>query len=159
MRSGGDPDAPCRWSLLPPWETVSILGRAATGDRLRATLARSGAADDRPPPPPRLVTQPTSSPTATGRAARRLARAALVLGVLLRLLLALVNEEGNDPHLPVISTIAFEHRFPAKDEAWEAFQPKLYHLTVAAVWQLVPTRSTPGLTRVAQLVSCVGGVL
>lgn len=47
-----------------------------------------------------------------------LVAATLGLGSVLRLRLALVNAEANDPHLPVIRIIAFEHRFPVWGEAW-----------------------------------------
>ena len=83
----------------------------------------------------------------------------LVVAVVLRVWLALVNAQANDPHLPVIRIIAFEHRFPAKGEAWEAFQPKLYHTTVALVWRAMGTRDELALTHAAQLVSCAAAVL
>ena len=92
-------------------------------------------------------------------AAAGITTVALVLGVVLRVLLALVNLEANDPHLPVIRAIAFEHHFPAREDAWEGFQPKLYHTTVALVWRVMPTRAPYALTRAAQLVSCAAGVL
>ena len=85
--------------------------------------------------------------------------ATLVVAVVLRIWLALVNAQANDPHLPVIRIIAFEHRFPAKAEAWEAFQPKLYHTTVALVWRAMGTRDELALTHAAQLVSCAAAVL
>src|SRR5262249_30651502 len=84
---------------------------------------------------------------------------ALVVGVALRIVLAIVNLEANDPHLPVIRAIAFEHRFPTRKEGGEGFQPKLYHTTVAILWLLLPTRAPSALTRSAQLVSCAAGVL
>jgi hypothetical protein len=93
-------------------------------------------------------------------AGRALLAAVLVLGIAARVGLALVNEEANDRHLPVIRTIAFEHRFPALGEKWEAFQPKLYHLTVALVWRAMGSGSSRwALVRAAQLVSCAAGVL
>ncbi len=99
-----------------------------------------------------------------GRAGRRVRKAflasVLVLGALSRVWLALVNEEANDRHLPVIRSIAFEHHFPARGEKWEAFQPKLYHLTAALVWRAMGSGSSRwALVRAAQLVSCAAGVL
>jgi hypothetical protein len=91
-------------------------------------------------------------------AATAITTAALIAGVVLRVLLALVNLESNDSHLPVISAIAFEQHFPTREQAWEGFQPKLYHTTAALVWRLLPTRAPYVLTRAAQLVSCVAGV-
>ena len=78
----------------------------------------------------------------------------LVVAIGIRVWLSLVNADSNDNHLPVIRIIAFEHRFPTKAEEWEAFQPKLYHLTTALVWRMMPTRDPLALTHVAQLVSC-----
>jgi Dolichyl-phosphate-mannose-protein mannosyltransferase len=92
-------------------------------------------------------------------AAIAITSALLIVGIALRVLLALVNLEANDPHLPVIRAIAFEHRFPTREQEWEGFQPKLYHATAAFVWRLLPTRDPYALTRAAQLVSCVAGVL
>jgi hypothetical protein len=81
-----------------------------------------------------------------------------VIGIAVRVLLAFVNVEANDPHLPVIRAIAFEHRFPSREQEWEGFQPKLYHTTAALVWRLLPTRDPYSLTRAAQFVSCAAGV-
>ena len=92
-------------------------------------------------------------------AAAAITTAALVVGVALRVILAVVNLEASDPHLPVIRVIAFEHRFPTLEQEWEGFQPKLYHTTAALVWRLLPTRDPYSLTRAAQLVSCAAGVL
>jgi hypothetical protein len=71
----------------------------------------------------------------------------------------MVNLEANDNHIEVISTIADEHRIPAREEMWEAFQPKLYHLTVAAVWKTLSIQALPSRIRVAQLVSCTAGIV
>jgi Dolichyl-phosphate-mannose-protein mannosyltransferase len=84
----------------------------------------------------------------------------LVCGVLLRATLALINWEANDAgHIAVIRVIADENRIPDKNEDGEAFQPKLYHVTVAALWKIVPTHSLPIRIRIAQLVSCTAGIL
>jgi hypothetical protein len=102
-----------------------------------------------------------NDPARAGRRVRKAFLASvLVLGIVSRLWLALVNDEANDRHLPVIRIIAFEHRFPAWDEKWEAFQPKLYHLTAALVWRAMGSGSSRwALVRAAQLVSCAAGVL
>jgi hypothetical protein len=42
-------------------------------------------------------------------------------------------------------------------EFWEAFHPKLYHVTVAALWRALPIAS-PRI-RSAQLVSCAAGIV
>jgi hypothetical protein len=89
---------------------------------------------------------------------RRLVVAVLALGVLLRLVGALVNREANDDHLSVIRVIAHEGRFPEPDELWESFQPPLYHVVVAAVLTAVgPLRPDREIV-VAQLVSCAAGL-
>jgi Dolichyl-phosphate-mannose-protein mannosyltransferase len=80
-------------------------------------------------------------------------------GALLRVALALVNLEANDNHFEVISVIADENRIPEKAEFWEAFQPKLYHVTVAALWRALPISSPANRMRLAQLVSCAAGIV
>ena len=92
-------------------------------------------------------------------AATAITSTVLVVGVVVRVVLALVNLEANDPHLPLIRAIAFEHRFPTREQEWEGFQPKLYHTTAALVWRLLPTRDPNALTRAAQLVSCAASIL
>jgi len=83
----------------------------------------------------------------------------LVLGVLLRLYLAVVNAEANDDHLAVIKIIARRHRLPRLHEAWEGFQPKLYHTVVALLWNLNPWQYSVVEIRIAQLVSCTAGIV
>jgi hypothetical protein len=89
---------------------------------------------------------------------RGIDRIVLLLGVLLRLYLALVNAEANDDHLTVIRIIADDHRLPGLREAWEGFQPKLYHASVALLWDLSPWRTFIVRVRIAQLVSCAAGI-
>jgi hypothetical protein len=84
-------------------------------------------------------------------------RSLLALGVLLRLYLAIVNAEANDDHQTVIRIIAEQHRLPGLREAWEGFQPKLYHVTVAILWNLSPWQSSVVQVRIAQLVACAAG--
>lgn len=84
--------------------------------------------------------------------------AVLGIGVALRLYLAVVNAEANDDHLTVIRIIADEHRLPRLREAWEGFQPKLYHATVAMLWNLNPWQSSAVEVRIAQGVSCLAGI-
>ena len=80
------------------------------------------------------------------------------LGSLLRVVLATVNLQANDNHVEVISVIADERRIPDKAEFWEAFQPKLYHVTVATLWRLLNISSPLNRIRLAQLVSCTAGI-
>lgn len=91
----------------------------------------------------------------------------LFIGVVLRVALALVNSEANDNHLKVSKIIADENRIPEDDcqpppgncPVYEAFQPKLYHVTVALLWKIIPNQSLPIRTRAAQLLSCAAGIL
>lgn len=80
----------------------------------------------------------------------------IFLGSLLRIVLATVNLEANDNHIEVISVIADEIRIPDRGEFWEAFHPKLYHVTVTALWRALSIAS-PRI-RSAQLVSCAAGI-
>jgi hypothetical protein len=81
------------------------------------------------------------------------------LGPLLRVILAAVNLEANDNHLEVISVIADHNRIPDTREFWEAFQPKLYHVTVAALWRALAISSPVSRIRLAQMMSCVAGIV
>ena len=85
-------------------------------------------------------------------------RSVLALGVLLRLYLATVNAEANDDHQTVIRIIAHQHRLPGLRDAWEGFQPKFYHVTVAILWNLSPWQSSVVQVRIAQLVACAAGI-
>ena len=91
--------------------------------------------------------------------ARSLARWVLAIGVVLRVALALVNSEANDVHMNVIKVMADEHRIPAPHEDREAFQPKLYHGTVAAILRILPRHSAWFPILIAQLLSCTAGLL
>ncbi len=98
-----------------------------------------------------------------------------VVAVLLRLVLATVNRESSDNHVDVIDYMAFEHTIPEydRDRDWvkEAFQPKLYHATVAALLKIDPfdmqsrpcVSEYPGFSPqviwVGQMVSAVAGIL
>jgi hypothetical protein len=88
----------------------------------------------------------------------RVERGVFALGVLLRLYLATVNREANDDHLTVIRIIAFQHHLPGLREAWEGFQPKLYHVSVAMLWNLSPWQSWTARVLIAQLVACAAGI-
>jgi len=92
------------------------------------------------------------------RAIPRVEVGVFVLGVLLRLYLAVVNREANDDHLSVIRIIALQHHLPRVREAWEGFQPKLYHVSVAMLWNLSPWQSSTARIQIAQLVACVAGI-
>src|SRR5215510_8593871 len=89
---------------------------------------------------------------------RRAALWVLVCGALLRVSLALVNSQANDRHMNVIEIMAYENRIPLPHEDREAFQPKLYHGTVAALLKIVPRQATRLHILIAQLLSCVAGL-
>ncbi len=79
-------------------------------------------------------------------------------GVILRVTLALVNDQANDVHMNVIKTMAYENRIPLPHEDREAFQPKLYHGTVAVLLKIIPRQATRLQIVIAQLLSCVAGI-
>src|SRR5207247_770729 len=47
---------------------------------------------------------------------------------------------------------------PRVREAWEGFQPKLYQVSVAMLWNLSPWQSSTARIQIAQLVACVAGI-
>lgn len=87
----------------------------------------------------------------------RLLRAIFVVAIAVRLALAAVNLAANDKHMPVIRVMALEHRIPDRMEIGEAFQPKLFHGTVAVVWMLFPAAGEDTITRVAQFLNVLVG--
>lgn len=90
----------------------------------------------------------------------RLRRSALTLvavGVLLRLGLALFNRSANDDHLSVARVISEQGRSPLREELEEAFNPKLYHAMVAAVWWTLPRASAQLEVVLAQLLNAAAG--
>jgi hypothetical protein len=88
----------------------------------------------------------------------RILIAILWLAIALRLFGVALNNQSNDDHLSVIKVIAYEHRIPADNELWEAFQPKLYHATVAGILDVLPPLSDSWSIRVAEAVSCAAGI-
>ena len=92
-------------------------------------------------------------------AARRVAVVTLLLSIVLRLGFAALNLQFNDEHIEVSQVMAYEERIPMGRELWEAFQPKLYHGTVAAGLMLLPERHLPSEIRVANFVSCLAGLV
>jgi hypothetical protein len=83
----------------------------------------------------------------------------LTLAIGLRLVGVAINLEANDNHMEVVRIIAHQHHLPVDGEAWEAFQPKLYHVTVAALLSVLPSLSEDGEIVAGQAVSCVAGLL
>lgn len=85
--------------------------------------------------------------------------AVMALAIALRLVGTVFNNEANDPHIHVSQIMAYEHRVPADTESWEAFQPKLYHGAVAAALMVLPPVPYNVQIRVAQLLSCIAGIV
>jgi hypothetical protein len=65
------------------------------------------------------------------------------LAILLRLSLVLLNREANDPHEGVANLIIQTGRLPQKDDCWECFQPKLYHLAFAMLLKTLKMEYLP----------------
>lgn len=80
---------------------------------------------------------------------------ALAMG--LRLTLALINRQAYDDHMGVITWILQHHSLPLREDCWECFQPKLYHLTVAGLIQFLGIHTAAGQIVAAQLINCIAG--
>jgi hypothetical protein len=83
----------------------------------------------------------------------------LFFAIVPRLYLVGANAEANDNHMDVVDIIVSENRLPTRDECWECFQPKFYHLATAAVVKAAGIESDAVRIRVAQALSCVAGLL
>jgi hypothetical protein len=79
--------------------------------------------------------------------------------VILRYALALVNREANDPHLEVVEIIVRESRLPHAVEAWESFQPKLFHWTMAQGIRLLGLNTTDAQIVFMQLMNTTAGLV
>ncbi|UCE86005.1 MAG: phospholipid carrier-dependent glycosyltransferase [Deltaproteobacteria bacterium] len=88
---------------------------------------------------------------------RAIALFVLLLGVGLRVSLAMVNTESNDDHFPVIRILHAERRIPVKSDCWECFQPKLYHVAVAGLQTAFGADSAAAPVRLAQLINALAG--
>jgi len=87
--------------------------------------------------------------------------AILILALGLRLCLALVNREANDPHMEVVTWILTHHELPIKTsgDCWECFQPKLFHASLAALIQVLKIESADSQIVLAQMVNALTGSL
>jgi len=85
----------------------------------------------------------------------------ILLGaILIRIQLALYNQQSNDPHLPVTRYIIRHNELPQKNECWECFQPKLYYSSLAYLYQytgLVDNADRDAQKVVAQLINAAAG--
>lgn len=77
----------------------------------------------------------------------------------LRLGLSLVNREANDPHMEVVTYILQHNSLPTRDDCWECFQPKLYHLLVTGLIKAGNITSPNGQILAANLFSFTAGLL
>lgn len=83
------------------------------------------------------------------------------IAVVLRLMLAGFNREANDAHEAVANIILTSHRLPTRDDCWECFQPKLFHLIFAAGIKAVGWEDQAGYRQniVGQLINCLLSVV
>lgn len=82
-----------------------------------------------------------------------------LLSISLRTSLALVNREANDDHLEVVRLILFTGNLPTGDQCWECFQPKLYHATLAGLFQFANILNPDRQVLFANLFSLLSGAL
>src|SRR5262245_22339274 len=97
----------------------------------------------------------TASPQATSY--RGLYLLTFLFAIGLRLALGCLNTEANDDHYEVIKVIVNETRLPASNEAWQAYHPKLFHVTVAVLLRIFGLRSVPSLILFSNFVNVVAG--
>jgi hypothetical protein len=82
-----------------------------------------------------------------------------VIGLLLRLALALFNREANDPHMQVVELILARDRLPNLFDCWSCYHPKAFHATVAWLFELLRPTGPDALLILAQLVNFAAAVL
>ncbi|MGD0610792.1 MAG: glycosyltransferase family 39 protein [Anaerolineales bacterium] len=103
------------------------------------------------------ITNPLSPSTKLSEKTRILFWVSCAIAMGLRLTLALVNRQAYDDHMQVITWILQHHSLPLREDCWECFQPKLYHLTVAGLIQLLGITNAAGQIVAAQLINFVAG--
>lgn len=103
------------------------------------------------------LSQPVSP--SSDRRIRFLFLLVFLLSLTLRLALTLVNREANDPHMEVVELLLKTGSLPGKDDCWECFQPKLYHVLVAALVRAAALQDPQAQVLAAQLFSFVLGLL
>ena len=83
------------------------------------------------------------------------------LATLLRFSLVLFNREANDAHEEVARLIIQTGRLPQRDDCWECFQPKLYHLTFAGMLDTLGMAKSPAYQQniVGQFVNFIAGTI
>ncbi len=93
------------------------------------------------------------------KSTRILFLALFILAICLRLALAIINREANDPHWDVAMVIIEAGSLPLKSDCWECFQPKLYHVVFAKFIQILGLAHLPPskLNIIGQLLSFAAG--
>ncbi len=81
------------------------------------------------------------------------------LGSLLRISLAVVNEEANDDHILVAEIMTGQNRIPGGQDCRECHSPKLYHWTLANLYHLLSIKNGPDKILLAQLINAATGIL
>jgi len=82
-----------------------------------------------------------------------------IISLALRFCLGSVNHEANDNHLEVTQIILRTGELPTWEKCWECFQPKLYHVTLATLFQVTKTTDTNSQVLLANLLNVLAGVL
>jgi hypothetical protein len=82
-----------------------------------------------------------------------------VISAALRLGLSLVNREANDPHMEVVQYMLTHGNLPTRDDCWECFQPKLYHVLVTGILKAGNITDPNAQILAANLFSFVVGLL
>ncbi len=82
-----------------------------------------------------------------------------LVAITLRIFLSIVNCRANDDHLSVIEIIKNEKRLPTKYDGGESYQPKLYHLTAATIWVILPFEDKRAQIVLAQLLNSIAGLI
>lgn len=85
----------------------------------------------------------------------------LVLALVLRIGLALVNREANDPHMEVVQWILKYKELPIQSsgDCWECFQPKLFYASVAALLHILNITNLDSQIVLAQLLNAILGLV
>ncbi len=85
----------------------------------------------------------------------------LVIALVLRIGLALVNREANDPHMEVVQWILKYNELPIQSsgDCWECFQPKLFYASVVALIRTLNLTDPDSQIMIAQLLNALVGLL
>jgi hypothetical protein len=83
------------------------------------------------------------------------------VAILLRFSLAILNREANDAHEAVANLIIQTGKLPNKDDCWECFQPKLYHIIFAKSLQFSGMENKPAYQQnvMGQAINFLAGII